>query len=164
MLPSERIVKKYPLLLKLLKFSIKNDKNPEYNDFYLVKSYIMILNEIENNLDEIFDEKVRNKNPIKFKDLLYSLFQNKEINDKDYAKWNRAVKRQTREFKKYIDTKEKIELVRCFELIADLTDMAIERDFDDKEEGGLWYLEEVDKEFNKIITYFNPILEKKEKE
>jgi len=81
-LPTKCILDKYDTYRKILKFSIKNDDDPQYKDFSLIDSYIMILIEIEKNLDGIFEEKVRIRHstnyeePLKeskFESLLYSI-------------------------------------------------------------------------------------------
>ena len=174
MLPSERIIKKYPILLRLLKFAVRNDDNPEFQALSLVDSYIQVLIEIETNLDEVFNEKVRGKTSLKLDDILFSLFKDEVPN---YEKWElerQAINNKVEEFKKFLNTEEKRELIRKFKLINELTDMAYDRSLNDEEyadmgyydeeEGGLWYLEVVDKGLNKILTCFRPILKKVERE
>ena len=174
MLPSERIIKKYPILLRLLKFAVRNDDNPEFQALSLVDSYIQVLIEIETNLDEVFNEKVRTKNPLDFNKLMYSLFKDEVQNYEDYILKRQAINNKVQEFKKFLNTEEKRDLIRKFEVVMQLTDMAYDRSPDDKEYadmgyydeegGGLWYLEVVDKELNKILTCFRPILKKVERE
>ena len=164
MLPSERIIKNCKTYLELLKFAIMHDSDPKFKDYSLVNNYIQVLKEVEDNLDEMSNEKVRDKNPLDFDSLLYSLFKDEVLNHKNYSDRVQAIKEKTQEFKKFIDTKEKRKLIRNFELVMDLTDIAIERDLDDEECGGLWWLEEIDKELNKITTYFCPILDHVKKE
>ncbi len=171
MLPSERIIKKYPILLRVLKFAVRNNNNPEFQDLSLVDSYIQVLTEIEANLDEVFNEKVREKNPLE-RDKILSSFLGDEVPEDEYETWvekRQAINNKVQEFKKFLNTEEKRELIKKFELIMDLTDMAYDRFPDDEEEEtiigyGLWYLEEVDKELNKILTCFRPILKKVERE
>ncbi|TKJ23197.1 MAG: hypothetical protein CEE43_03430 [Promethearchaeota archaeon Loki_b32] len=171
MLPSDRISKKYPTLLKLLKFAIRNDDNPEFQDFSLVDSYIQVLIEIETNLDEVFNEKVRGKTSLGLDEILFSFFKD-EVPEDEYKTWveeRQAINNKVQDFKEFINSEEKKDLIRKFKLINELTDMADDRCLDDKEYvdmgygneeegGGLWYLEEVDKEMNTILTCFRPIL------
>lgn len=169
MLPSERIITKYPILLRLLKFAVRNDDNPEFQALSLVDSYIQVLIEIETNLDEVFNEKVRGKTSLELDEILFSLFKDEVPN---YEKWElerQEINNKVQDFKKFINTEEKRELIRKFKLINELTDMAYDRRLDDDDEEtiigyGLWYLEEVDKEMNKILTCFRPILKKVERE
>jgi len=169
MLPSERIITKYPILLRLLKFAVRNDDNPEFQALSLVDSYIQVLIEIETNLDEVFNEKVRGKTSLELDKILSSFLGDEVPEFEDYILKRQAINNKVQDFKKFINTEEKRELIRRFELIMELTDMALDRSLDDEEEetilgDGLWYLEEVDKEMNKILTCFRPILKKVERE
>ncbi len=175
MLPSERIIKKYPILLRLLKFAVRNDNNPEFQELSLVDSYIQVLTEIEANLDEVFNEKVKEKTSLGLDKILSSFLGDEAPEYETWVEKRQAINNKVQDFKKkFVNTEEKRELIRRFELIMELTDMAIDRSLDDKEyvdmshgneeEDGLWYLEEVDKEMNKILTCFRPILKKVERD
>ena len=147
----------------MLKFAIKHDNDPEFKDLTLVNSYIQVLKEIEGNLNEIFNGKARKESALDFNSLLYSLFKDDFEDYKNHSEETKAIDKSMQEFRIFIDTKEKRELIRDFELVMSLTDMALDRAEDDEEGGGLWWLEEVDKELSKISTCFEPIINKVKK-
>lgn len=157
-LPSERILNNYDIYLDLLKFALKHDSNPEYKDLSLVDTYNQLLKNIEKAINEVFNEKVREENSLEMDEILFSFFKDE---DQNYDR--QVINNKVQDFKKFINTEEKRELIRKFELIMILTDIASDRAYDDEEVGGLWRLEEVDKELNKITTCFHPILKKIEK-
>lgn len=160
-LPTKCILDKYDTYRKILKFSIKNDDNPQYKDFSLIDSYIMILIEIEKNLDGIFEEKVRIRHstnyeePLKeskFESLLYSIiYEDSENFDEED---------EIHQLKMNINEEKKKELIRRFELVMELSDCALDRIHDDEEVGPLMRFKIIDNELSKILTYFSPILNK----
>lgn len=161
-LPTERIMDNYDTFLKILKFSIKHDDDSQYQDFSLVDSYIKVLKEIEENLDEAFEGTVRTSRsndfevPLEetdFEELLEVLLYEENEEDKDYDKDDEIL-----QFKMNINEDKKKELIRRFEIVVEQSDCALDRCLDDKDDGPLWRFEVIDKELNKILTCFSPIL------
>lgn len=133
MLASRRILKNYDILLDLLKFSLKNSHNSEFRKFSLIDSLLQLLKSLESNLRGLFSKNFDYKEA-HYDRLLKSIF------NKDYQ-----------EYKNYINTDEKEELIRYFKLLTELTNFTIEKD-----EG--FEIDIIDSELKKIINLLDPLL------
>lgn len=146
MLPSEQIMQDYDTYLQLLKFAIKNDNKPEYRDFYLVNNYNQLLSEIETNLEDKLEEKITTLDAAKYDSLINAIFG-----------------KDLQEYLPLINSNNKKKLIENFEIIMTIYDIASDRCYEDEEEGGLQWLEDINKEIRKIKELFSPIIKKIEK-
>lgn len=133
MLAAKRVSKAYDVLLKFLKFSLKNSSSPEYRGFSLVENYLQLLRELAYKL----------KKPIHYPF---------NCGESDYEGLLRNIfKGELQEYKDYIDNEEKKELVRYFELIIDLANFAIDRE-------GEVEVVIIDQELKLVISCLSPFL------
>ena len=136
---SRRIERDYNIFLALLKFSIKNDTTPEFRDFSLVNSYIEILMEIEGELNKQFN-----------KDFSYAQYSYETLLDAIF-------KEKTQKYLPFIDNDQKKQLVLRFQLIIEITNMAIEREPEEIEGMAPW-IEDIYNELKKIKERFLPVI------
>ncbi|MBA7532067.1 hypothetical protein ES705_24293 [subsurface metagenome] len=137
MLAAKRVSKAYDVLLKFLKFSLKNSSNPEYRGFSLVENYLQLLRELAYKLKKLINY------PFNYL-------------ESDYEELLRIIfKDELQEYKDYIDDDEKKELIRYFELIIDLADYAIDRE--GEVEVGI-----IDQELKLVISCLAPFLRESE--
>ncbi|KKM99668.1 hypothetical protein LCGC14_1145580 [marine sediment metagenome] len=119
MLNTKRILKFYDILLKLLRFSIKNAKNPDYKEFDLVRNYLQLLKDLELNLQGVFNS------PFTYTEIIYENALKIIFKDK------------LQHYLIYIDSSEKKELIQRFMLLPELADCAIDKE--GEEELGIIY-------------------------
>ena len=137
MLAAKRVSKAYDVLLKFLKFSLKNSSSPEYRGFSLVENYLQLLRELAYKLKKLINY------PFNYL-------------ESDYEELLRIIfKDELQEYKDYIDDDEKKELIRYFELIIDLADYAIDRE--GEVEVGI-----IDQELKLVISCLSPFLRESE--
>ena len=118
-LNTKKILKLYGILLKLLKFSIKNNINPEYKEFDLVRNYLQLLKDLELNLQGVFNS------PFAYAEIIYDNALKVIFKDK------------LQDYLTYIDSSEKKELIQRFMLLPELADCAIDKE--GEEELGIVY-------------------------
>ena len=128
-----RILRNYDVFLDVLKFSLKNDDKKEFNRFSLVSTLNQLLKELEERLDKIFPERFESK-PHDYEGLLESIFKD-----------------ELEEYRPYIDSSSKKELVRRFEFFMYLNDISMEM-MDEVE------VTVIDKEIRRIKTLLQPLL------
>ncbi len=144
----ERILRNYKKILEILKFALKNDDNVEFKRFSLVNTLNQLLEELEERIDKIFPYGTESR-PHSYEVLLKSIFrENGVVNDDELE-----------EYRQYINSSSKRELVRRFEFLMDLTDSSYD----------MWDLvsievDIIDDEIRRIITFLQPLLVVVEKE
>jgi len=70
---------------------------------------MQVLKEIEDNLNEVFNGKVRKESSLEFEKIVYSLFKDDFENYKNSVEELKAIENSVQEFNRFIDTKEKRE-------------------------------------------------------
>lgn len=136
---SDRIQRDYDFFLKLLKFCIKNDSKEEFRDFSLVSSYLQILTEVEKKLTKKLGTNFMNE-PYDYDHLLTYFFRGR-----------------AKEYRPLIDNKEKKELLKRFQMIIDIANMAIDRK-PEEEEGWVNWMEDIYNELKTIKKTFLPVI------
>ena len=126
------IFQNYDILLELLKFSIEYDNNPQFKDFFLVRSYNQLLKEFKKGIRKNF---VNLDHRSDYKSLLKLIF-----------------KERMQKYITYIDTQEKRELIKDFQIIMKVYDYAID------EEEDCYELGIIAKNMGKIIANLRPVL------
>jgi len=132
----KRILRNYEVFLKVLKFALKNDDSVEYKRFSLVSTLNQLLKELEERIDDIFPNSMKSK-PHAYESLLESIFKD-----------------TLEEYRSWINSSDKKELVKRFEFLMDLTDSS--KNMWD----GVFSLEVsiIDGEIRKIISFLQPLL------
>jgi len=133
MLAAKRVLKAYDVLLKFLKFSLKNSNSPEYRGFSLVENYLQLLRELAYKLKKLINYPF-NYLESDYEVLLRIIFKDKLQENKDY-----------------IDNNEKKELIKYFKLIIDLADYTIDRE-------GEVEVSIIDQELKLVINCLSPFL------
>lgn len=139
----DRILRNYRIFLAVLKFALKNDDNVEFKRFSLVDTLNQLLRELEERIDKIFPNSMESK-PLSYEVLLKSIFKENGVVDDD----------ELEEYKPYINSSNKRELIRRFEFLMDLTDSS--SDMWD----GAYSIEVnvIDDEIRRIMTFLQPLL------
>ncbi len=137
MLAAKRVLRSYDVLLKFLKFCIKNAENPEYKEFALVTSFLQLLKDLEYNLKGVFNP------PFNYMET-------------DYDYLLRAIfKDELQEYQHHIDDNNKIELIQRFDLLMDLANCTI-----DREEEGEVEVDIIDSKLKIVMRALSPLLKK----
>ena len=131
----ERILRNYKTFLEILKFALKNDDNVEFKRFSLVNTLNQLLEELEERIDKIFPYSMESR-PLSYEVLLKCIFKD-----------------ELEEYKPYINSSIKRELIRRFEFLGDLTDSS----YDMWDEVSI-EVDVIDDEVGRIITYLQPLL------
>jgi len=126
------IFQNYDILLEHLKFSIEHDNNPQFKDFFLVRSYNQLLKEFTKGIRKNFANLDHRSD---YKSLLKLIF-----------------KERIQKYIIYIETQEKRELIKNFEIIMKVYDYAIE------EEEDYYALDTINKNMREIIANLQPVL------
>jgi len=131
----ERILRNYKTFLEILKFALKNDDNVEFKRFSLVNTLNQLLEELEERIDKIFPYSMESR-PLSYEVLLKCIFKD-----------------ELEEYKPYINSSIKRELIRRFEFLGDLTDSS----YDMWDEVSI-EVDVIDDEVGRIITFLQPLL------
>ena len=131
----ERILRNYKFFLEILKFALKNDDNVEFKRFSLVDTLNQLLKELEERIDKIFPYSMESR-PLSYEVLLKCIFKD-----------------ELEEYKPYINSSIKRELIRRFEFLGDLTDSS----YDMWDEVSI-EVDVIDDEVGRIITFLQPLL------
>jgi hypothetical protein len=135
MLTQKRVLRSYGILLKLLKFSIKNASNPAYREFSLISSFLQLLKDLNDSLKDVFNP------PFNYM-------------EEEYDYLLRAIfKDELQEYLSYIDNNEKKELIQRFKLLIDLANCAIERE-------GEVQVDIIDRKLKIVMNSLSPLLKK----
>lgn len=141
MLYSDKIMKDYDFFHYLLKFSIKNDINPKFRDYSLVSNYLKMICDFEIFINKLLDTNIEKDmgKPRSFENILREGYQEYHI---------------------YIDSKEKINLLKKFQIIMHVHDIMVDRCMDEEENFGYGYecMKEIYIELKKIKNNFLPVL------
>ncbi len=141
---SNLIIDSYDFFLYFLKFSVRNNSNPRFRDFSLVSNYLNMICDFE-----IFINRSR-KNVEKEIETSLSLEDiYKVVFKKDYP-----------EYHAYIDTEEKIKLIKKFRIVMHIFNVVTERSVEEEETSGFGYdwIKQIYFELMKIKNNFLPIL------
>ena len=131
----ERILRNYKFFLEILKFALKNDDNVEFKRFSLVDTLNQLLKELEERIDKNFPYSMESR-PLSYEVLLKCIFKD-----------------ELEEYKPYINSSIKRELIRRFEFLGDLTDSS----YDMWDEVSI-EVDVIDDEVGRIITFLQPLL------
>ena len=107
-------MRNYDVFLDVLKFSLKNDDNIEFKRFSLVNTLNQLLKELEERVDKIF-HFIEDK-PDAYEVLLKSIFRENGVVNED----------ELEEYRQYINSSSKKELVRRFGFLMHITDCSME--------------------------------------
>ena len=104
-----RILKYYEILLKFLRFSIRNADNLEYSEFSMITNYLQLIKDLEYSLKDHFN----------FNHL-----------EEDYDFLLTAIfKDELSVYRRYINTTEKRELIRRFKFIINFNGRCFNTDY-----------------------------------
>lgn len=119
MKPAENIRDSYNFFLDVLKFVLKNEDNPQFKDLSLVENYNSLLKDLSSRIDESLAGSGRFTKKLTFEPM------DVEMLVETIFGFEHEV------YKEYIDSDAKEELIRHFQLILNLTDMALEYLYED---------------------------------
>ena len=125
--------------MEFLKFAVKNNEDPQFKDYSLVRNYIELLEDLEKDINKIFSEPVTYKDDmLEYPILLKTIF-----------------KEDLPEYKDFIDNSDKKKLVEKFHLLMNLVDIVHERSFPEPDG---YAAKIIDKEIKKYKTLLEPLL------
>jgi len=132
-----RVWRNYDIFLEFLKFAIKNNEDPQFKDYSLVKNYIELLEDLEKDINKQLSAVVLDdENRLEFSLLTKSIF-----------------KQELSEYKKYINCNEKEELIRKFQVLMVMSDIVLDRHMSDDH-----LVKTIDYEIGKYKTLAEPLL------
>jgi len=133
----KRVLRNYDTFLEFLKFAVRNNEDPQFKDYSLVKNYIELLEDLEKDINKQLSAVVLDdENRLEFSLLTKSIF-----------------KQELSEYKKYINCNEKEELIRKFQVLMVMSDIVLDRHMSDDH-----LVKTIDYEIGKYKTLAEPLL------